>query len=81
MSIGGDDGITLPKMTKCADIKRKKNRHMAYRHRGVFYVVIVERIQDLNSLKQCCRSEMFIPDPRCLSRIRDVYPGSKFFHP
>ncbi len=24
MSIGGDDGITLHKISKCADIKRKK---------------------------------------------------------
>jgi hypothetical protein len=40
MSIVGGDGITLPKITKCADIKHKKTRHMAYRHRGVFYVVI-----------------------------------------
>jgi hypothetical protein len=28
MSIGGDDGITLHKISKCADIKRKKNRHI-----------------------------------------------------
>ena len=28
MSIEGGDGITLPKITKCDDIKRKKNRHM-----------------------------------------------------
>jgi hypothetical protein len=70
MSIGVGDGITRPKITKCADIKRKKNLHIAYRHRGVFYVVIAERIKNKNSLKQCCGSGMFIPDP-----------GSKFFHP
>jgi hypothetical protein len=62
-------------------LNAKKNRHMAYRHRGVFYVVIVERIQDVNSLKQCCSSEMFIPDPRCLSRIRDVIPDPNFSIP
>jgi hypothetical protein len=28
MSIEGDDGITLHKISKCADIKRKKNRHL-----------------------------------------------------
>jgi hypothetical protein len=28
MSIEGGDGITLPKITKCDDIKRKENRHM-----------------------------------------------------
>jgi hypothetical protein len=28
MSIGGDDGITLHKISKCADIKPKKNRHL-----------------------------------------------------
>jgi hypothetical protein len=28
MSIEGDDGITLPKITKCDDIKHKKNCHM-----------------------------------------------------
>jgi hypothetical protein len=28
MSIGGDDGITLHKISKCDDIKRKKNRHV-----------------------------------------------------
>jgi hypothetical protein len=67
MSIGGDDGITLPKVTKCADIKRKKNRHIEYRHRGVFYVVIAERIQD----KQF----------KAVLRIPDFYPGSEFFHP
>jgi hypothetical protein len=71
MSIGVGDGITLPKITKCADIKRrKKNRHIAHRHRGVFYVVIGERIKNKKRLKQCRRSWMFIPDP-----------GSKFFHP
>jgi hypothetical protein len=46
MSIGGDDGITLPKITKCADIKRKKNRHIEDSHRGVFYVVIAEARED-----------------------------------
>jgi hypothetical protein len=29
MSIEGGDGITLPKITKCDDIKRKENCHMA----------------------------------------------------
>ena len=28
MSIGGDDGITLHKISKCADIKWKKYRHI-----------------------------------------------------
>ena len=28
MSIEGGDGITLPKRTKCDDIKCKENRHM-----------------------------------------------------
>ncbi len=28
MSIEGGGGITLPKITKCDDIKRKENRHM-----------------------------------------------------
>ena len=28
MSIGGDDGITLHKISKCDDIKRKKNCHI-----------------------------------------------------
>jgi hypothetical protein len=28
MSIGGGEGITLHKITKCADIIRKKNCHM-----------------------------------------------------
>ncbi len=28
MSIGGGDGITLHKITQCADIKRKKNLHI-----------------------------------------------------
>jgi hypothetical protein len=28
MSIEEGDGITLPKITKCDDIKRKKNRHI-----------------------------------------------------
>ena len=28
MSIEGGDGITLPKITKCDDIKCKENHHM-----------------------------------------------------
>ncbi len=43
MSNGGNDGITLPKITKCADIKRKKTRHIAYRHRRVVNVVTLSR--------------------------------------
>jgi hypothetical protein len=42
MSKGVDDGITLPKITKCADIKRKKTV-TAYRHRGVVTVVTLSR--------------------------------------
>ncbi len=70
MSIGGDDGITLPKITKCADI-RKKNRHIEFRHRGVFYVVIAKRIRD----KQLKAAQIFIPDLNF--SIPD--PGSKRF--
>jgi hypothetical protein len=39
MSIGRGDGITLPEIKKCADIKRKKSRHIAHCHRGVANVV------------------------------------------
>jgi hypothetical protein len=55
MSIVGDDGITLPKISKCADIKRKKNPSHRVPSLGVFYVVIAERIQDKQFKK--------IPDP------------------
>ncbi len=38
----GGDGITLPKITKCADIKRKKKKPShSVRHRGLVNVVIL----------------------------------------
>jgi len=44
MSTGGGDGITLPKITKCADIRRQKKPSHSAPSWGVFYVVIAERI-------------------------------------
>jgi hypothetical protein len=48
-------------------LNAKKTSHIEYCHRGVFYVVIAERIQD----KQF----------KAVLRIPDFYPGSEFFHP
>jgi hypothetical protein len=83
MSIGGDDGITLPKINKYADIRRLKNPSHSVPSWGVFYVVIAERIQDINSLNQCCGYEMFIPGLKqcCGSEMFITDPGSEFFHP
>jgi hypothetical protein len=39
----------------------------------VFYVIIAERIKNENSLKQCCGSWMFIPDPN----FSILGPGSR----